>query len=184
MQAQQGGPFINRAMPGTPQQGMFQPMMPMYQPQPTDGISSAVSQISGGMDDEYTNRLLGALGLGDVSQYQMQQPVYQPMPFYNPYMNPYAGMFSPFMQQPFGPMFDTTASNYMGGQYDPTGGNDPMIEGSLPSFGLMGMLSELFGGDSTPSTTDDAYSSSDGGSMSSSQAASAAAADTDYGPSF
>ena len=165
--------------------GMFQPMMPMYQPQPTDGISSAVSQISGGMGDEYTNRLLGALGLGDVGQYQMQQPVYQPMPFYNPYMNPYAGMFSPFMQ-PSGPMFDTTASNYMGGKYDPTGGNvnTPLIEGSLPSFGLMGFLSELFGGDTPPSTTDDAYSSSDGGSMSSSQAASAAAADTDYGPSF
>jgi len=83
---------------------MNQPYMPMYQPQPADGISSAVSQISSGMDDAYTNRLLGALGLGDVSQYQVQQPMYQPMPFYgSPYgmYNPFmTGMFSPYMQQP------------------------------------------------------------------------------------
>jgi hypothetical protein len=72
-----------------PQQSMFQsmmPMMPMYQPQPTDGISSAVGQISGGMGVDYANRLLGALGLGDVGQYQMQQPM--------PYFNPYEGMLS------------------------------------------------------------------------------------------
>lgn len=176
-------PLIDRPQPPlaqTPSQGMFSPY-------PTNGISSAVSQISGGMDDAYTNRLLGALGLGDVSQYQMQQPVYQPMPFYgstygmsNPFLT---GMFSPYMQQP---TFDTTQSNFMGGQYDPTGGNvnTPLIEGSLPSFGLMGILSELFGGSSTPTTTDDAYSSDGGGSMSSSQAASAATEDTEYGPSF
>jgi len=154
-------------------------------PSQTDGISSAISQIAGGMDDAYTNRLLGALGLGDVSQYQIQQPMPTPMPFYgSPYgiYNPFmTGMFSPYIQQP---TFDTTQSNFMGGQYDPTGGNKPMIEGSLPSFGLMGLLSELFGGSSTPTTTDDAYSSGDGGTMSASQAASAAAADTDYGPSF
>jgi hypothetical protein len=110
---------INPYAPGSKfNQGMFQPMMPMYQPQPTDGISSAVSQLSGGMGDEYTNRLLGALGLGDVGQYQMQQPVYQPMSFYNPYMNPYAGMFSPFMQQP------STADLYYQSQINPSSGTE------------------------------------------------------------
>lgn len=92
-------------LPNLSQQGMFSmPYAPMYQPPPVDGISSAVQQISGGMDDAYTNRLLGALGLGNVSQYQVQQPMYQPMPFYgSPYgmYNPFmSGMFSPYMQQP------------------------------------------------------------------------------------
>lgn len=85
-------------MINNPYQGMF------GMPSQTDGISSAVSQISGGMDDAYTNRLLGALGLGDVSQYQVQQPMPTPMPFYgSPYgmYNPFmTGMFSPYMQQP------------------------------------------------------------------------------------
>ena len=108
-----GGPLVDRAMPGTPQQGMFQPMMPMYQPQPTDGISSAVGQISGGMGDEYANRLLAALGLGDVGQYQMQQPMYQPMP----YFNPYAGMFSPFMQQTQG--YDPSGESQLTGPDTP-----------------------------------------------------------------
>jgi hypothetical protein len=95
------------------------PMMPMYQPQPpTDGISSAVSQISGGMGDEYTNRLLSALGLGDVSQYEIPEPMSQPMPYYNPYMNPYAGMFSPFMQQP------STADLYYQSQINPSSGTE------------------------------------------------------------
>jgi hypothetical protein len=152
-----GGPLVDRAMPGTPQQGMFQPYMPMYQFQPTDGISSAVSQISGGMGDEYTNRLLGALGLGDVGQYQMQQPMYQPMPFYNPYMNPYAGMFSPFMQltpdgrQQFESDSDTTQTGWKG------------MDSVGPSFGLMGILSSLFGSDN-PDTSSSSFDPTGDGS--------------------
>jgi hypothetical protein len=177
--------------------GMFMPQfMPMYQPQLTDGISSAVSQISGGMGDEYTNRLLGALGMGDVSQYQMQQPMLPPMQFYSPYMNPYAGMFSSYIQQPT--MYDPLRQSQLTGgtPNDPSTGN-PMFTNEefanfvvnfLPGVGLVrgvgDVLGGLFGGDTTPSTTDDAYSSRGGGSMSSSQAASAAAADTSYGPSF
>ena len=105
------------------QQGMFMPQfMPMYQPQPTDGISSAVSQISGGMGDEYTNSLLSALGMGDVSQYQMQQPM----------MNPYAGMLSGYgmtAQPQFDPYALPTSpqANPFGGYTDYTGVNQDFI---------------------------------------------------------
>ena len=104
------------------QQGMFMPQfLPM--PQPTDGISSAVSQISSGMGDEYTNSILSALGMGDVSQYQMQQPM----------MNPYAGMLSGYgmtAQPQFDPYALPTSpqANVYGGYTDYTGVNQDFID--------------------------------------------------------
>ena len=115
---------LNYDDPNAPQQfpqGMFMPQfMPMTQP--TDGISSAVGQISGGMGDEYTNSLLSALGMGDVSQYQMQQPM----------MNPYAGMLSGYgmtAQPQFDPYALPTSpqANPFGGYTDYTGVNQDFI---------------------------------------------------------
>jgi hypothetical protein len=128
------------------------------------------------MGDEYTNSLLNALGMGDVSQYQMQQPMPPPMQFYSPYMNPYAGMFSPFMQQPI--MYDPLRESQLtdGTPNDPSTGNPIFTNEELANFvvnflpgvglvrGVGDVLGGLFGGNTPPSTTapstsDSAYDS-------------------------
>ena len=118
------GMKLNQGMmqPQQFQQEMFMPQF-TFMPQPTDGISSAVSQISSGMGNEYTNSLLSALGMGDVSQYQMQQPM----------MNPYVGMLSGY-GMPAQPQFDPYAlptspqANPFGGYTDYTGVNQDFID--------------------------------------------------------
>ena len=145
MQAQQGGPFVNRAMPGTPQQGMFQPYMPMYQPPPQTGVSSVIDRLQSGMGADYTNRLLGNLNLPSASQFAAMAPPQQPA--FNPYAqmyNPYAGMFESLLAR-IAQLEGARRDGLNSSNSDTTQTGWKGMDSVGPSFGLSGFISELFG---------------------------------------
>jgi len=121
-------PFVNRAMPGTAQQGMLSPLpMPVNQTLvPTGGYGTGTNYIP-----------MGARMLTPSNGYATQPMMMPPT-----YMNPYAGLFSAFMQQPgMADLYYQSQMNSSDGSGYP-GRKNPYFGSQLGrdiGFGLLGM---------------------------------------------